>query len=106
MLVKKLEQDAGLQCTWDTEPPTAKVCPAGLDSKTSNFCWKTTGMRYPTAPCAFENFTLDSNDTPEGSHFKHSTKNAQYTVLESWFFTATYHHNLKLFSFFIFGIYK
>lgn len=49
--------------------------------------------------------TLDSNDTPEGSHFKHSTKNAQYTVLESWFFTATY-HNLKLFSFFIFGIYK
>lgn len=62
-------------------------------------------MRYQTAPRAFENFTLDSSDTPEGSHFTHSTKNAQYTVLESCFFTATY-HNLKLFSFFIFGIYK
>lgn len=54
MLVKKLGQDAGLQCTWDTEPPTAKVCPAGLGSKTSNFCWKTTGMRYPTAPRALK----------------------------------------------------
>lgn len=82
-----------------------KVCPTGLDSKMDNFCWKTTGMRYPTAPRALENFTLNSSETPEGSHFKHSTKNAQYTVLDSWVFTATY-HNLKLFSFFIFGIYK
>lgn len=88
---KNLEQDAGLQCTWDTEPPTAKVCPTGLDSKTSTFCWKTTGMRYPTAPCAFENFTLDSNATREGSHFKHSTKNVQYTVPEL-VFTATCHN--------------
>lgn len=85
--------------------PLQRCVQQGLDSKTSNFCWKTTGMRYPTAPRAFENFTLDASDTPEGSHFKHSTKNTQYTVLENWFFTATY-HNLKLFSFFIFGIYK
>lgn len=60
---ENVEQDAGFQCTWDTEPPTAKVWPTGLASKISNFCWKTTGMRYPTTPRAFENFTLDSSDT-------------------------------------------
>lgn len=61
---KNLEQDAGLQCTWETEPPTAKVCPTALDLNLSNFSWKTTGMRYPTAPRAFENLTLDSSGVP------------------------------------------